>query len=151
MKIGDTATFIVTFTSEFAKLHNCEEPVEITFTFKAEESGAFPYGNQSATVMEWTWIDGTKNRRIFDTRYSRGDFEHVCNDILWDYCGDNIDEIDRVDVEQKFMIRFYNFSGKQIKQKTFKAFGWHDAEQKGQEFRKKFGLESADCQMNLLK
>ena len=151
MKIGEKASFIVTLTSRAAKDNGYANPAEIVCELEAQESGAFAYGNQTATVLSMTDPEGTVTRKVYDTRYSKGDFESVCNDLLWDYFGENIDEIDRTDIERQFILRLYDFSGKQIKQKTFKAYGWHDAENKEMKFRKAFGLEWADSQMNILK
>lgn len=77
MKIGDKATFIVNYGI-----------ADLEVICEAKESGAFAYGNQTATVMRWMY-DGMPNRRIVDTRYASGKFEDVCIELIRDYFGEN--------------------------------------------------------------
>lgn len=151
MKIGETATFIITLTSQCAKENGFAEPAEVTVTFESKASGAFDYGNGSATVMKWAEPTGKEFSKVYDTRYMRGDFDSVCRDLMYDYFGSNIDEIDRIDIEQRFRLRVYDYSGKQIKQKTFSAFGWHDAERKEIDLLNAWNMASCDRQLSILK
>lgn len=150
MKIGEKATFIITLTSQCAKENGFADPAEMTVTLESKASGSFDYGNGSATVMKWTDPSGLEFSRVYDTRYMRGDFNHVCYDLMNDYFGENIDEIDRIDIEQRFRLRVYDLSGKQIKQKTFSAFGWHGAEEKKRDLMSDWNLESCDTQLSIL-
>ena len=91
MKIGDKAVYRIWLTDEEVSRCNCKKTLDVEFD--VIESGAFHYGNGTATVFK---ITDDRNEQVYDTRYWTSTFPHLCQRIIEDYFGSNCEKAEEI-------------------------------------------------------
>ena len=87
MKVGNKATYICHLTDEVVARRGLPY-TSFEVSFEVVESGAFAYGNQTATIM----TESTGAERYFDTRYWHDSFEDLCHHLISDSYGKNVEK-----------------------------------------------------------
>lgn len=72
---------------------------EETLLVDVSKSGAFDYGNGTSTTVTRMNDTGEIGVRYFDTRYCKGDFENLIEDLVWTIFGENAERFEIVKIE----------------------------------------------------
>lgn len=139
MKVGEKATFRIELTDKICKQNHYDSNIA-TATVEVQESGAFAYGNRTATVMVITAPDGSTQRHVYDTRYVVEPFDKFAWDLVADYLGENLDCMERTDTVKTYRFRAFMYRT-QVKQKTIHANTEENAYAKWIEYARKKGIE----------
>ena len=92
MEIGKKAFYRVWLTDETVNRCNCNKTLDVSF--EVIESGAFHYGNGTATVFT---IAEDRYEQVYDTRYWSSTFPKLCERIIEDYFGSNCEKAEEID------------------------------------------------------
>lgn len=99
IEVGLTATSFITIKPEVVAERECNPVVRMDFEVVA--SGANQYGNCTSTVVTRDDIGKSWcNPKHYDTRYFKGSFEELCEQIVEDTFGEN--------AQSTKTLRYYN-------------------------------------------
>ena len=97
MTIGDKALYKVTLSDYIVNELELDSNIEWV-RFEIVESGAFNYGNHTATVVSILPANGDPEHSItYDTRYFIGSTDDVAETIIEDYYGKNLKSFEKIE------------------------------------------------------
>ena len=97
MTVGEKALYKVTLSDYIVNELELDSNVEWV-KFEIVESGAFNYGNHTATVVSILPASGDPERSItYDTRYFIGSIEDVAETIIEEYYGKNLKSFEKIE------------------------------------------------------